>query len=90
MDNVTMKDYLEDLVRMVEELETQFKTLNAVIVQLQAERDFSRALYEATREEAEDLHEHLSEALYCEEGWRLREYAIASYSRYAKKHHARD
>jgi hypothetical protein len=44
MDKVTMKDYLEDLVRMVEELETQFKTLNAVIVQLQAERDAYREL----------------------------------------------
>jgi peptidoglycan hydrolase CwlO-like protein len=44
MDNVTMKEYLEDLVKMVEELETQFKTLNAVIVQLQAERDSYREL----------------------------------------------
>ena len=44
MDNVTMKEYLEDLVKMVEDLEIQFKTLNAVIVQLQAERDAYREL----------------------------------------------
>jgi hypothetical protein len=45
MDNVTMKDYLEDLVKMVEDLEVQFRTLNAVIVQLQEERDNYRALW---------------------------------------------
>jgi hypothetical protein len=39
-----MKEYLEDLVKMVEDLEIQFKTLNAVIVQLQAERDAYREL----------------------------------------------
>jgi peptidoglycan hydrolase CwlO-like protein len=44
MDNMTMAAYLEDLVKMVEDLEIQFKTLNAVIVQLQAERDAYREL----------------------------------------------
>jgi hypothetical protein len=44
MDNMTMAEYLEDLVKMVEDLEIQFKTLNAVIVQLQAERDAYREL----------------------------------------------
>lgn len=38
------QQYLEDLIRMVEDLEIQFKTLNAVIVQLQAERDAYREL----------------------------------------------
>jgi hypothetical protein len=44
MDAQLTKHYLEDLISMVEELETQFKTLNAVIVQLQAERDAYREL----------------------------------------------
>jgi len=50
MDNMTMKNYLEDLVKMVEDLEVQFKTLNAVIVQLQMERDNYRNLWMASRE----------------------------------------
>jgi hypothetical protein len=50
MDNVTMKDYLEDLVKMVEDLEVQFRTLNAVIVQLQMERDNYRDLWMASRD----------------------------------------
>jgi hypothetical protein len=50
MDNVTMKDYLEDLVKMVEDLEVQFRTLNAVIVQLQEERDNFRALWIAEKQ----------------------------------------
>jgi len=50
MDNVTMEQYLEDLVKMVEQLETQFRTLNAVIVQLQEERDNYRALWLASRD----------------------------------------
>jgi hypothetical protein len=44
MDVGTTQQYLEDLIRMVEDLEIQFKTLNAVIVQLQAERDAYREL----------------------------------------------
>jgi exonuclease VII small subunit len=50
MDNMTMEEYLEDLVKMVEQLETQFKTLNAVIVQLQEERDNYRALWLTSRD----------------------------------------
>jgi hypothetical protein len=38
------QQYLEELIRLVEDLEIQFKTLNAVIVQLQAERDAYREL----------------------------------------------
>jgi hypothetical protein len=48
MDNVTMEGYLENLVKMVEDLETQFRTLNAVIVKLQEERDYFKDLYEET------------------------------------------
>jgi hypothetical protein len=45
MDAGTMKDYLEDLVQQVNALEVQFRTLNAVIVQLQHERDNYRSLW---------------------------------------------
>jgi hypothetical protein len=44
METQPTQQYLEDLIRMVEDLEIQFKTLNAVIVQLQAERDAYREL----------------------------------------------
>jgi hypothetical protein len=86
MDAGTMKDYLEDLIQQVNTLEAQFCKLNEVIVQLQQQRDQWMKLYEASFEEAKDLHEHLGQALYCEDGWRLREYAIASYSRYEQRH----
>ena len=42
--NTPTEQYLEDLIKMVEDLEIQFKTLNAVIVQLQTERDSYREL----------------------------------------------
>jgi hypothetical protein len=48
MDAQTTKDYIEDLIQQVNTLEAQFRTLNAVIVQLQQQRDQYRALYEAT------------------------------------------
>jgi hypothetical protein len=60
--------------------------MNALISQLQQQRDQWMKLYEASFEEAKELHEHLGQALYCEDGWRLREYAIASYSRYEQRH----
>jgi hypothetical protein len=50
MDVQTTKDYLEDLVQQVNALEVQFRTLNAVIVQLQEERDNYRALWLASRD----------------------------------------
>jgi hypothetical protein len=50
MDAGTMKDYIEDLVQQVNALEVQFRTLNAVIVQLQEERDNYRALWLASRD----------------------------------------
>jgi TolA-binding protein len=86
MDVGTMKDYIEDLIQQVNTLEEQFRKLNDVIVELQSQRNQYRALYEASVVEAKDLHEHLGQALYCEDGWRLREYAIASYSRYEQRH----
>ena len=50
MDAGTMKDYIEDLIEQVNALEVQFRTLNAVILQLQQERDNYRALWLATRD----------------------------------------
>jgi hypothetical protein len=50
MDVQTTKDYLEDLVQQVNALEVQFRTLNAIIVQLQEERDNYRALWLASRD----------------------------------------
>jgi hypothetical protein len=50
MDTGTMKDYIEDLIQQVEALEVQFRTLNAIIVQLQQERDNYRALWLASRD----------------------------------------
>jgi prefoldin subunit 5 len=48
MDAGTMKDYIEDLIQQVNLLEEQFRKLNAVIVQLQEQRDQYRRMYEAT------------------------------------------
>jgi hypothetical protein len=48
MDAGTMKDYIEDLIQQVNTLEEQFHKLNAIIVELQNQRDQYRALYEAT------------------------------------------
>jgi prefoldin subunit 5 len=50
MDVQTTKDYLEDLIQQINALEVQFRTLNAVIVQLQEERDNYRALWLASRD----------------------------------------
>jgi hypothetical protein len=50
MDGATMKDYLEDLIKQVEQLEQHFHTLNGVIVQLQMERDNYRDLWMASRD----------------------------------------
>jgi len=48
MDAGTMKDYIEDLIQQVNQLEAQFHKLNAIIAQLQEQRDAYKALYEAT------------------------------------------
>ena len=50
MDVQTTKDYHEDLIEQINALEVQFRTLNAVIVQLQMERDNYRALWMASRD----------------------------------------
>jgi len=39
MDNGTMKDYVDDLILKVNTLEGQFRTLEAIIKQLQEQRD---------------------------------------------------
>jgi hypothetical protein len=47
MDAGTMKDYIEDLIHQVTLLEEHFRKLNAVIVELQEQRDQYRRMYEA-------------------------------------------
>jgi len=42
MDAGTMKDYIEDLIQQVNTLEAQFRTLDAIIKQLQQQRDHYR------------------------------------------------
>ena len=49
MDTGTMKDWIEDLIQQVNLLEEHFRKLNAVIIELQSQRDQYRALYEATQ-----------------------------------------
>ena len=44
MDAGTMKDYIEDLIQQVNTLEAQFRTLDAIIKQLQEQRDQYRKL----------------------------------------------
>jgi hypothetical protein len=50
MDAGTMKNYIEDLIQQVNTLEAQFRTLDAIIKQLQEERDNYRALWLASRD----------------------------------------
>jgi exonuclease VII small subunit len=86
MDNGTMKDYIEDLVQQVNALEAQFHKLNEVILQLQEQRDAYKALYETLFTDSKLVLSHLNEALYEEDGWRLREYAIAHASFFEHRH----
>jgi outer membrane murein-binding lipoprotein Lpp len=44
MDGTKMKEYIDDLVQQVNDLEVQFQKLNAIIVQLQEQRDAYREL----------------------------------------------
>ena len=53
MDTGTMKDYIEDLIQQVNNLEAQFRKLNEIIVQLQQQRDTYKALYENAFNERE-------------------------------------
>ena len=48
-----MKDYIEDLIQQVNNLEAQFRKLNEIIVQLQQQRDTYKALYENAFNERE-------------------------------------
>lgn len=46
MDTGTMKDYVDDLILQVNTLEGQFRTLEAIIKQLQEQRDIYKTMYE--------------------------------------------
>jgi hypothetical protein len=45
MDAGTAKDFIDDLMLKIEDLEIRFRTLNAVIQQVKKERDDYRALW---------------------------------------------
>jgi uncharacterized protein YoxC len=55
MDAGTMKDYLDDLIIKVGEMETQFNALGEIIKQLQEQRDAYKALYEQVFEDSKKL-----------------------------------
>jgi len=55
MDTGTMKDYIEDLIIKVQELEQTFTKLNAIIAQLQEQRDAYKALYESAFNELDRI-----------------------------------
>jgi hypothetical protein len=55
MDTGTMKDYLDDLIIKVGEMETQFTALGEIIKQLQEQRDAYKALYESAFNELDRI-----------------------------------
>jgi recombinational DNA repair protein (RecF pathway) len=55
MDAGTMKDYLEDLIIKVGEMEQQFNALGEIIRQLQDQRDAYKALYESAFNELDRI-----------------------------------
>ena len=55
MDAGTMKDYLDDLIIKVGEMEQQFKALGEIIRQLQDQRDAYKALYESAFNELDRM-----------------------------------
>jgi hypothetical protein len=55
MDTGTMKDYLDDLIIKVGEMETQFNALGEIIKQLQEQRDAYKALYESAFNELDRI-----------------------------------
>ena len=55
MDQGTMKDYLEDLIIKVGEMEQQFTALGQIIKQLQDQRDAYKALYESAFNELDRI-----------------------------------
>jgi hypothetical protein len=60
MDNGTMKDYIEDLIQQVNTLEAQFRTLDAIIKQLQIQRDMYKLLYDDLNVEYTKLMEKMT------------------------------
>jgi hypothetical protein len=55
MDAGTMKDYFEDLIIKVGEMEQQFIALGKIITQLQDQRDAYKALYESAFNELDRI-----------------------------------
>jgi hypothetical protein len=55
MDAGTMKDYLDDLIIKVGEMERQFNALGEIIVKLQDQRDAYKALYESAFNELDRI-----------------------------------
>jgi hypothetical protein len=55
MDAGTMKDYLDDLIIKVGEMEKQFNALGEIIRQLQDQRDAYKALYESAFNELDRI-----------------------------------
>jgi hypothetical protein len=55
MDAGTMKDYLDDLIIKVGEMEQQFIALGKIITQLQDQRDAYKALYESAFNELDRI-----------------------------------
>jgi hypothetical protein len=55
MDAGTMKDYLDDLIIKVGEMEQQFTALGQIIKQLQDQRDAYKALYESAFNELDRI-----------------------------------
>jgi flagellar capping protein FliD len=55
MDAGTMKDYIDDLIIKVGEMETQFNALGEIIKQLQEQRDAYKALYESAFNELDRI-----------------------------------
>ena len=55
MDAGTMKDYIDDLVIKIGEMEQQFTALGEIIKQLQDQRDAYKALYESAFNELDRI-----------------------------------
>jgi hypothetical protein len=58
MDSRTMKDYLDDLIIKVGEMEQQFTALGEIIVKLQDQRDAYKALYESAFNELDRIRRY--------------------------------
>jgi hypothetical protein len=58
MDAGTMKDYLDDLIIKVGEMEQQFNALGEIIRQLQDQRDAYKALYESAFNELDRIRRY--------------------------------